>query len=448
MTQNQFKFPADFIWGTTTSAYQIEGAAGEDGKGESIWDRFAHTPRKIITGETGDVACNHYHHYAEDVTLMRDLGTNGYRFSIAWTRILPEGTGNISRAGLDFYDRLVDLLLENDIIPFATLYHWDLPQALQDKGGWANRDTVTAFIEYTSVVAEHLGDRVRHWITHNEPFGTAFNGHYYGRHAPGIRDFKTALQVAHHVLLSHGFVVPVIRQAVGVGAQVGIAPNYSLVHANSSSDSDQAAKRRYDGFANRWFLDALAGGGYPQDMWDYYGANVPTIEQGDMEIIGAPLDFLGINYYYRLVVTDDPGGQIPEAADNRTRALNGTAFGWEIYPAGLFETLSHIYAEYPFPAFYITENGAAFFDEAVGDGEIHDTRRIAYLEKHLAQAARAIEAGIPLKGYFIRSLLDNFEWIEGTRPRFGLVYTDFPTQQRIVKQSGYWYRDVIAEQRT
>ncbi len=439
--QSQPDFPADFRWGAATSSYQIEGAVREDGRGESIWDRFTAAPRTVEDDSTGAVACDHYHRYAEDVELMRWLGLNAYRFSIAWPRVLPQGKGEVNPAGLDFYERLVDALLEAGITPFATLYHWDLPQALQEKGGWSNRDTAYAFVEYADATLRRLGDRVAHWITHNEPWVAAFLGHYFGLHAPGWRDLNATLQVTHHMLLSHGLAVPLIHEAAG---QVGIAPNLVPGHAASEDPADIAAARRHDGYTNRWFLDPLAGRGYPQDMWEYYGAVVPRIEPGDMETIAAPIDFLGINYYNRRVAADNSQGKPPQVRTvedaQRPRTLDR-----EIYPRGLYEVLMRLQREYDFPAFYVTENGAAV-PETIENETVRDPLRRQFLQDHLAQAAKSISEGAPLRGYFVWSLLDNFEWALGYTLRYGIMRVDYSTLARTPKDSAHWYRSFIAAQ--
>ena len=437
-------FPSDFYWGVSTSAYQIEGAVREGGRGESIWDRFAHTPGNIKDGSSGDVACDHYHRYRDDVGLMQELGVDAYNFGVAWPRVLPGGAGQVNQVGMDFYSRLVDMLLEAGITPFLKLYHWDLPQVLQDKGGWGNRDTAYAFADYAGVVARHLGDRVERWITHLAPWGVAFMGHYQGVFAPGLRDLRVALQASHHLLLSHGLAVPAIRQWIPSDAQVGIAPNLCPAYPAHDSDVDERAGRRFDGYVNRWFLDPLAGRGYPEDMWEYYSDQVPEVEIGDLDAIAVPIDFLGVNYYNRAHVADDidapaPGTRsVPDPAKPRTADR-------EIYPEGLYDTLWRLHQEYPFETLYITENGAAYPDELAEDGRIHDTGRIEFLEAHLAEAARAIEDGVPLKGYFVWSLMDNFEWAQGYTLRYGITYVDYVTQARIMKDSAYWYRDFVSQ---
>ena len=373
---------------------------------------------------------------------MRELGVQAYRFSIAWPRVLPKGFGRVNEAGLDFYARLIDELLASDILPAVTLYHWDLPQALQDRGGWNNRDTAKAFAEYAHVVSRRLGDRVPLWMTHNEMWCTAFLGHYFNLFAPGYSDLNLALQVAHHVLLSHGMAVPVLREESANTPQIGIAPNIAYPYPASGSRSDEEAAWRYDGFFNRWFLDPLAGEGYPEDMWEYYGDHIPQIGEKDLETIAAPIDFLGVNYYNPDQIADDPDGDPPQTKSIPDGSLKRTA-DREVYPKGLYESLLRIHQDYNFPALYITESGAAYHDEIAEDGGVHDTERIHFLEAHFEQAARTIEAGVPLKGYFVWTLIDNFEWAQGYTLRYGLTYVNFQTQERILKDSAKWYRQFI-----
>jgi beta-glucosidase len=440
------QFPAGFAWGTATAAYQIEGAWDEDGKGESIWDRFAHQPGKIQDGTSGDVACDHYHRWAEDVALMRELGVPNYRFSINWPRILPGGRGEVNPKGLDFYSRLVDGLLEAGVRPFITLYHWELPQTLQDEGGWAARPTAEAFVELADVVSRRLGDRVSDWITHNEPWCASFLGYDAGEHAPGRKGDKAgAIAAAHHLLLSHGWAVPAIR-ANSPAAEVGITLNQSPAVAASPSPADQAATRFYDGFFNRWFLDPVYYGRYPQDILDaYVAAGVLNPEQlirpGDLAAVAAPLDFLGINYYSRAIIRN------LQAPDNLPVSVqpepNATEMGWEIYPDSLYDVLVRLHADYHPPKIYITENGASYSDGPDASGRVHDQRRIDYLRSHLLAVHRAIQDGVPVQGYFVWSLLDNFEWAKGYRQRFGIVWVDYETQRRLPKDSALWYREVI-----
>ena len=432
-------FPADFAWGTATAAFQIEGAPREDGKGESIWDRFTHTPGKIERGEDADVACDHYHRWREDVDLMADLGLNAYRFSIAWTRVLPEGSGAINAAGLDFYDALVDGLLAHGITPYVTLYHWDLPQALEDRGGWRNRDTAPALADFAAVVARRLGDRVKHWITLNEPQVVTYLGHVTGEMAPGLRDVRLYAPVAHHLLLAHGLAVPAVRAAGGAGAQVGITLNLTPMVPASESVQDQATTTFVDGAFNRWFLDPIFGRGYPADAaarlapadgWD------GLVRAGDLEAIATPLDFLGVNYYTHFHVRghEDAPGALPEIVTETWPGL--TTMGWRVVPEELYRLLVRVRDEYAPPRILLTENGAAYPDVVSADGLVHDPERTDYLRLHFAQARRAIAAGVPLHGYFIWSLLDNFEWARGYGQRFGVYYTDYPTQGRILKDSG------------
>ena len=432
-------FPEGFYWGTATASFQIEGATRADGRGESIWDRFAATPGKVLTGETGDPACDSYHRYAEDVALMEEIGVNAYRFSIAWPRVIPDGSGAVNAAGLDHYDRLVDALLAAGITPFVTLYHWDLPQTLQDQGGWANRATIDHFVRYADVVASRLGDRVKNWMMHNEPWCISILSHALGVHAPGLKDERIALQVAHNVLVSHGRAVPVIRQRCP-GAQVGIVLNFSPAYPATDTDADAAAARMYNAKFNLWFVNPVAGKGYPQDAWADYGPSVPQIEPGDMETIAIPLDFLGVNFYSREIVHDPAGGL--GRVINRPNPVNMMVRGWENTPSALAELLTWLHHDYAFPRLLVTENGATY-DDVLWEGQVHDPARIDYLRSHIGVLPGVIAAGVPLAGYFCWSLLDNFEWAMGTRDRFGLVYVDFATQQRTIKDSGRWYNRVI-----
>lgn len=442
------RFPDGFVWGVATSAQQIEGARHEGARGESIWDRFADTPGKIADGSCSDVACDHYHRWREDVGLMRDLGVGAYRFSIAWPRILPKGRGAVNHAGLDFYDSLVDGLLEAGIQPCPTLYHWDLPQALQERGGWANRDTVEAFVDYTSTVVRSLGDRVQNWVTHNEPWCIATLGHEEGHHAPGHRDPAEALNVAHHLLLSHGRATRMIRESAPTSS-VGIVLIHVPVHAASQSDDDRDAARWLDGFFNRWYLDPLFRGTYPADvladrvaLGHLAGPEHPAVQPGDLDEISTPIDFLGINYYSRAHVKAGPDGRPVDIKTVPAEEL--TDMGWEVYPAGLEEGLLRLHREYGPREIFITENGAAYDDPLREDGRIVDTRRIDYLREHLIAAHRAISQGVPLSGYFAWSLMDNFEWAHGYERRFGLHAVDFETQRRIPKDSAKWFSQVAS----
>ena len=438
MSQTTRAFPSDFVWGAATAAYQVEGAATEDGRGESIWDRFSATPGKVVNGATGAVACDTYHRYAEDIGLMRSLGIGAFRLSVAWPRILPEGRGRVNQAGLDFYDRLVDDSLANGLDPYVTLYHWDLPQVLEDRGGWPARETVEAFTEYTEVVVSRLGDRVRHWITQNEPWVASWLGYGLGLHAPGRKSDSDALAAGHHILVAHGRAAEVLRREAPA-SEVGIAIDLVPMYPFSDNEADVEAAHREDGFRNRWFLEPVLGRGYPEDMLERYDEILPTIEDGDMDTIAAPLDFLGINYYTRSVVRASVGEVPAEGAEH-------TEMGWEVYPDGLYRLLVHLQTVYEPPELYITENGAAFAD-ARENGRVADSRRVSYLEGHLDAVVAAIAEGVPVRGYFLWSLLDNFEWAFGYSRRFGIVYVDFDTLERVPKDSFTWYRDFIATQR-
>lgn len=439
-------FPAGFVWGAATAAYQIEGAAQEDGRGESIWDRFSHTPGKTKNGATGDVACDHYHRWHDDFALLGELHANAYRFSISWPRILPSGRGQINQVGLDFYSRQVDALLERGITPYVTLYHWDLPVVLEDAGGWPVRATAEAFAEYAGIVAQALGDRVKHWITINEPWCVSMLSHQVGEHAPGRQDWTAALAASHHSLLAHGLAEPEIRR-YSPGAEVGITLNFTASVPASESMDDRDAARAFDGYFNRWFLDPVYGRGYPSDMVSAYmeagflPEGLSFVQPGDMDIIAAPTDFLGVNYYTREVVAAGtrPGEWQPVRLDTPR-----TEMGWEIYPEGLYKLLLRLYSGYDVPKIYITENGVSYLDGPGDDGQVHDQRRIDYLQQHLVACHRAVAAGVPLVGYFQWSLMDNFEWGWGYDQRFGAIYVDYVTQMRTPKDSFYWYRDVIA----
>jgi beta-glucosidase len=446
------RFPEGFVWGTATSSHQIEGALHEDGRGESIWERFAAVPGAIADGSSGAVACDHYHRYPRDIEVMRSLGLHAYRFSVAWSRVLPDGRRpSLEPRGLDFYDRLVDALLAAGIVPYVTLYHWDLPQALQDRGGWPARETAQAFVEYADVVTRRLGDRVRHWITHNEPWCISVLGHADGHHAPGHKSWPEALAASHHLNLAHGWAVPVIRQN-SPGAEVGITLNLLHVEPASPSEADRAACRELDGGFNRWYLDPLFGRGYPEDVVGRHRAlghlpagPLPFVQPGDLEAAACDLDFLGINYYSRAVVRSS---QVPEEANLPVAVRvsdDQTDMGWEVHPGGLYEVLCRVHRDYAPRRMYITENGAAY-DTAPGpDGKVRDEKRRAYLHGHLDAARSALAAGVPLRGYFLWSLLDNYEWAHGYVKRFGIVWVDYATQERIPKESALWYRDVIRE---
>ncbi|MBZ0310033.1 MAG: beta-glucosidase [Anaerolineae bacterium] len=435
-------FPQEFLWGAATSSYQIEGASLEDGRGECIWHRFSHTPGNVTNNEHGDVACDHYHRYQEDVALMKDLGIQAYRFSIAWPRVMPEGIGRVNEPGLDFYNRLVDELLAAGIRPFVTLYHWDLPQALQDKGGWANRDILGWFSDYTALMAKTLGDRVKDWMTINEPFVVSFVGHHQGRHAPGIRHLPTAIKVAHHELLAHGKAVPIIREQVP-GASVGIVLDYGPAYPASDSEQDKDAARRWDGYHNRWFLDPIFKGSYPADIVEIYGDMMADLDVSEISAAAVPTDFVGVNYYTRSVNAWDATQPPLHFRGVLPPNIETTTMNWEIYPDGLRQSLMRIHQDYAPKAIYIAENGSAFEDAAPTNGVVEDPRRAAYLESHLKAVEQAIAEGAPVTGYFAWSLLDNFEWAFGYEKRFGIVHVDFETLKRTPKRTAYVYRDWI-----
>lgn len=441
---DEFAFPADFVWGAATAAYQIEGAVAEDGRGESIWDRFCATPGKVRNGETGAVACDFYHRFPDDIRLMHELGLDAFRLSIAWPRIFPEGRGRVNQSGLDFYDRLIDELLAQGVQPFPTLYHWDLPQALEDEGGWVARSTAEAFVTYAEKVAERLGDRVPHWTTHNEPWVAAWLGYGTGEHAPGRASTDDALAAAHHLLLSHGWATEAIRSVVR-DAKVGITLVLSPAYPASDTEADRLAAENADGSHNRWFLDPVLRASYPADVLESFAPSAPPVEDGDLESIAEPLDFLGVNYYRRQVVRANPEGGFPLVV--RDPDASYTAMDWEIYPSGLFDLLVRVRDDYDPPPIYITENGAAYCDHVTHDGEVHDPERQAYVEAHVEAIAKAIEAGVSMAGYFLWSFLDNFEWAHGYSKRFGIVYVDYPTLERVPKSSYRWYRDFITKQR-
>jgi beta-glucosidase len=438
-------FPRDFVFGAATAAYQIEGATDVDGRGESIWDRFCRTPGKVENGDTGDSACEHYLRWQEDLDLMASLGLGGYRFSISWPRIQPTGSGAPNRKGLDFYRRLVDGLLARGIKPLATLYHWDLPQELEDRGGWADREIVERFADYAEIVFDGLGDLAQDWITHNEPWVTSFLGYAYGTKAPGRQDWGAAVAASHHALLAHGAAVRRFRET-GLDGRIGITLDLTVAEPAGPSDEDLAAALRLDGHHNRWFLDAIFESAYPEDMLALYERGcgpLEAIRPGDVATISEPIDFLGVNFYRPNLVADDPS-RPPLELREVEREAEHTAMGWPIVPAALTELLLRLERDYPGTPLVVTENGAAFHDVLDGGEVVEDPQRCAYLEQHIGAVARAIEGGADVDGYFAWSLLDNFEWEHGYSQRFGLVYVDYPTQRRVLKRSAIWYRDLIA----
>jgi beta-glucosidase len=446
-------FPRGFVWGTATAAYQIEGAVDADGRGPSIWDTFCRMPGAVARGESGEFACDHYHRWREDVELMKELGAGAYRFSVAWPRVLPDGGGQVNRRGLDFYRRLVDALREGGIEPFVTLYHWDLPQALEDRGGWRVRETAERFADYAEVVHDALGDAVSHWITLNEPYCSSIVGYGEGRHAPGAREGHGALAAAHHLLLGHGLAVARLRERPRPGEQVGVTLNMSPTVPATSSAADADAARRMDLLVNRQFTEPLFGGGYPADMAETFGgiSDFSFRRDGDLEIIGAPLDFLGVNYYYRIHAEAAPYEQTDPARrsafDLGVRTVTPehartSGLGWVVEPEGLSQTLAGLAGRYrSLPPIYVTENGYG------DDGVLDDTGRIDYLRDHIDATREAIASGVDVRGYFCWSLMDNFEWARGYAARFGLVHVDYRTQVRTPKASFHWLRDFIGAQR-
>ena len=435
-------FPPNFLWGAATSAYQIEGSPLADGAGPSIWHRFAHTAGKIAGGDTGDVACDHYRRFHEDVEWMRRLGLTAYRFSLSWSRILPNGTGQMNERGLDFYRRLVDALLEAGIEPFVTLYHWDLPAALDDRGGWLVRDVAGWFADYTAVCVRALDDRVRFWATLNEPWVVADGGYLHGVLAPGHHSAAEAARAAHHLLLAHAAGVEAYR-AVGRN-QIGLVLNIEPKHPASLSAEDRAAAARADAAMNRLYADPIFLGRYPAELAEVYGDAWSEPPAADLARIRAPIDFLGINYYTRSVVRADPAVPYLRAAPVRQPASVYTATGWEVYPAGLAETLRWVRDRYGTIPLYVTENGAAFDDPPTAPaGEVDDPQRVAYLADHLRALSQVLAEGLDVRGYFVWSLLDNFEWAHGFSKRFGLLHVDYTTLARTPKASARFYAEVI-----
>jgi len=449
----EISFPEDFLWGAATASYQIEGGVSEGGRGPSIWDDFSHTPGKIANGHTGDVACDHYHRVADDVAMMAALGLQAYRFSISWSRVIPDGRGRPNDEGIAWYSRLVDLLLDHDITPCVTLFHWDLPSRLEAIGGFRERDTASWFAEYASLMARHLGDRVTMWATFNEPWCHAYLGHAAGYHAPGLTDARAAIAVAHHEQLAHGLGVQAMRAERG-GLALGTVINPSNVVREGEPPADDDAMRRIDGIHTRWWFDSILSGRYPADIVDDFGRLADCILPGDAAEIAQPIDWIGVNYYHDILVR---GIRPDEGAVDRARSyptVAGTTMsdvrsvhtdmGWPITPEGFTTLLVRLHTDYPnLPPLYITENGCAY-DDPVVDGRCADPRRIDYLDLHLRALHAAIEQGVDVRGYFQWSLMDNFEWALGYDMRFGIVHVDFDTLERTPRDSALWYRDVIA----
>ena len=433
------RFPDEFVWGVATSAFQIEGAPTLDGKGPSIWDTFCRQPGTIADGSNGDVACEHVRRWQEDLDLIKDLGVDAYRFSVSWPRVRPGGSGAWNAKGMDFYEKLVDGLLARDIKPYLTLNHWDLPDELQHQGGWANRDTVHRFVEYAQGITQRFGDRLASITTHNEPWVIAVLGHETGIFAPGIKDRATAMQVTHHLMLSHGLALQALR-AEGQTTPLGIVLNLSPMHAATDAQQDLEKTRLEDGRLLRWYMDPLFKMGYPDDVVEYLGDDAPTVQSGDMAAIATPMDFLGVNYYSRSVIS----AQGPWDVHSSGREI--TDMGWEVYPEGLTELLVRMHRDYPVPPLYVTENGGAFKDQ-LQDGRVHDDQRRDFIARHISAVADAMEQGVHMAGYMVWSLLDNFEWASGFEKRFGIVHVDYTTQRRTLKDSALWYRDFLHEQK-
>jgi len=441
------QFPKDFVWGVATASYQIEGAAREGGRGESIWDRYCAIPGNVQDGDTGDVACDHYHLFREDVELMRRMGVKAYRFSIAWPRVLPQGRGEVNEKGLAFYSELVDALLEAGIEPYVTLYHWDLPQALQDIGGWANHEMPEIFLAYAKLIFERLGGRVKHFITLNEPYCAAFLGHYEGRMAPGLHDFSTAVRAAYHMYVGHGMVVKAFRES-GLAGEIGIALNLMGRLPLTDKPEDIEAARRADGYLNRWFIEPIMLGRYPQDMVELYqkaGVVLPAFKPEDLALMHQKLDFVGLNYYNDFWVKDAPERWPVRFVIENPKNMPVTDRNWPITESGFADMLLRMKNEYGVEKIIVTENGASYPDVVSLSGEVEDGARCDYLHRHLLAMYEAMEKGAPVEGYFCWSLLDNFEWACGYSSRFGLVYVDYATQRRVVKRSGKLYSRVMME---
>ena len=442
-TEPTFRFPHDFVWGVATSSFQIEGAAHDDGKGESIWDRFCRQPGAIADASNGDTACDHAHRLDADLDLIASLGVDAYRFSVSWPRVQPLGSGAWNEAGLAFYERLVDGLLVRGVKAYLTLNHWDLPQALQDQGGWASRETVPRFVDYALGIHQRLGDRLTAITTHNEPWVVAKLGHEDGVFAPGLRDRAMAMQVSHHLLLSHGLAVKALR-AAGCKAKLGIVLNLSPVQPASATPADADKAWLEDGLLLRWYLDALFHATYPRDVLDHLGADAPRVEPGDLQVIAVAMDFLGINYYSRTVVSAG------EPFDVHRSGLPLTDMGWEVYPEGLTDLLLRLHRDYRVPPIFVTENGGAFKDDLLnvqGIDRVHDRDRTDYIASHIVAVEAALGQGVPMAGYMVWSLMDNFEWASGYAKRFGIVHVDYDTQRRTPKDSARWYQRFLQQRR-
>ncbi len=438
--QTPLNFPKDFIWGAATSAYQIEGAIYQDGRGVSIWDEFAATVGKTYRGESGAIAIDHYNRYKDDVALMKQLGLGAYRFSVAWPRIFPAGTGTVNQKGLDFYNRLVDELLQNNITPIATLFHWDLPSQLEHAGGWLNRDTAKYFADYVETVGRKLGDRVSHWITVNEPWCASYLGYGVGVHAPGHTSTVEAAQSGHILMLAHGLAAQRLRAVTPSASKIGVALNLVPIYTADDSESTRKKAHERDVFFNSWFIDPILHGKYSDDFKEIMGS-FPQMQDGDLSVISTPLDFIGINYYSREYVAS-------QEADLTEQKRNAeyTEMGWEIFPEGITAIIERVHREAPNIPIMITENGAAFDDVVESDGFVHDINRINYLAKHIEACYTAIQRTVPLVGYLVWSVFDNYEWAEGYVKRFGIVHVDMQTQQRTIKDSGRWFADFIQNQ--
>jgi beta-glucosidase len=434
------RFPANFVWGVATSSFQIEGAATEDGKGLSIWDQFCHVPGAIADSSHGGTACDHYYRWSDDLDLIAGLGVDAYRFSVSWPRVRPGGSGTWNEKGIDFYERLVDGLLERGVKPYLTLNHWDLPAELQAHGGWANRDTAHRFVEYALGMDQRLGDRVATITTHNEPWVISVLGHETGIFAPGLKDRAIAMQAAHHLMLSHGLALQGLR-AQGCQAKLGIVLNLSPTHPATDSPEDLRQAKHEDGRLLRWYMDPLFKAEYPDDIIEFLGQDSPKIQHGDMQVISTPMDFMGVNYYSRAVVSATG----PWDAQSSGREL--TDMGWEVYPEGLTELLLRLHHHYPVPPMYVTENGGAFKDQ-LKDGKVDDSQRTDYIARHIWAVAEAMRQGVKMEGYMVWSLLDNFEWASGYEKRFGIVHVDYETQRRTLKNSALWYREFLSNQKS